>query len=79
MIKIRKNGSASYPWQAVCTSHRDEQLFVSPFGMVAFNTKGVGNRTWKQALHAALAHHQRHHAKSPRLVEPVLDYGASRV
>lgn len=63
-ISIRKTGASSWPWEARCTCIQrfDEEVYVTKkHGVVAFNTRGVGNRTWTMALAAAARHVKRRH------------------
>lgn len=61
-ISVRKTGSKSYPWEARCTEHRDEEMhLVAGIGAVQFNSRGVGNRLWLLAMIAAYEHHVKHH------------------
>jgi hypothetical protein len=65
-IAVRKTGSRFYPWEARCSECRKEYLYGSPFGQVAVNTRGIGNRFWALALFAGLKHLEReHHTPDP--------------
>lgn len=63
-ITIRKSGAGLWPWQARCSCiyRFDEETYVVPgVGVVGFNTRGIGNRTWAQAMIAAMRHIERRH------------------
>lgn len=62
-VSVRRTGCAPYPWEARCRAHRGRrEAHITDYGVVAFNSQGVGNRTWELAMLAAEAHLRRYHA-----------------
>lgn len=56
-VTVRKTGSRRFPWEARCNVCRHDHIHLLPdVGAVGMNTRGVGNRTWRLALVAGLAH-----------------------
>jgi hypothetical protein len=67
-VSIRKSGAAVRPWEVRCSECREETLHFTPFGAVAANTRGIGNRVWFLALLAGLLHlHEKH---PPEILQP---------
>jgi len=65
-MSVRKTGAQNFPWEARCSEHREEEMFLTrTYGAVEFNTKGVGNRLWILAMRAAEAHWNKYH-KAPQ-------------
>lgn len=63
LVSVRKTGSAHHPWEARCRVHRGEEIYIHPvFGVVAFGTRGIGNRLWHFAQYAADQHVKRSHS-----------------
>lgn len=62
-IRIRKNGTRLWPWQVSCSEHPEERIYISgQAGVVAINSHGIGNATWRLALYAAELHIEEQHS-----------------
>jgi hypothetical protein len=61
LIRIRKTGAKSYPWEVRCPRCRDPRTHFHPLtGAIAVNTRGIGNRTWFLAMLGAILHIKAH-------------------
>jgi hypothetical protein len=67
-VTVRKSGAAGRSWEARCSDHPrprsdvGEELYFTDAGAVAFNTAGIGNRTWELAMEAVAGHLSAFHA-----------------
>lgn len=61
MINVHQTGAKGYSWEARCSVHRNEETYLTNYGAVAFNTRGVGNRKWEHAMAAACEHLKKYH------------------
>lgn len=62
---VRKTWSKLFPWEAWCDSCREHTTHLTPYGAVACNTRGVGNRLWVLAMLAGYAHLKEKHSVPP--------------
>jgi hypothetical protein len=63
-IGVWESGAAGRQWEARCRTHPpglDAELYLTDLGAVAFNTRGVGNRTRELAVLAASRHMKEKH------------------
>ena len=61
---VRKTGNKLFPWEARCDSCRGQTTYLTPHGVVACNTRGVGNRLWGLAMLAGYTHLKEKHGDS---------------
>ena len=59
-VSVRKTGHPNWPWEVHCPECCDQQMHFTAMGVVAVNTRGIGNRTWEIAMLAASSHLKDH-------------------
>lgn len=61
-VRVRRTGTAEWPWESRCSDCFTKTLhFAADGGVVAANTRGLGNRTHAKAMEAAYLHLAKHH------------------